>query len=58
MTNDALRQLIAFARENATDEEISVLDVIERRAFGGDVEIAALRVSWQDVNMMEAIAGR
>jgi hypothetical protein len=58
MTNDALRQLIAFAREKATDEEIPVLDVIERRCFGGDVEIAALRVSWQDVNMMEAIAGR
>jgi hypothetical protein len=58
MTNDALRQLIAFARENATDEEIPVLDVIERRCFGGDAEIAALRVSWQDVNMMEAIAGR
>jgi hypothetical protein len=58
MTNDALRQLIAFARENATGEEIPVLDVIERRCFGGDVEIAALRVSWQDVNMMEAIAGR
>jgi hypothetical protein len=61
MTNDALRQLIAFAREKATDEEIPVLDVIERRCFGGDTEIAALRVSWvswQDVLMMEAIAGR
>jgi hypothetical protein len=61
MTNGALRQLIAFAREKATDEEIPVLDVIERRCFGGGVEIAALRVSWvswQDVLMMEAIAGR